>query len=266
MKEILSQIRLLYVEDDESIRAVLSRGLKRRVKDIEVAIDGEDGLEKYLSFKPDIIVTDIKMPKMSGLEMSSKIREIDSTIPIIITSAHSESDTLLQAIEIGINGYVLKPIDKDKLFQTIYNYAKVRVLEKEIKLKDKQLIVQATELALADLIKNISHQWRQPLSVITTLASIINMKNDMDELDSDFMKDSLSQIIETSENLSNSIEFFYNATSKVESRKSSFNILDTINNLLLKLKSKLVEHNIEVILDIKDFEINSVENIINISI
>lgn len=135
MKEILSQIRLLYVEDDESIRSVLGRGLKRRVKEISIAVDGEDGLEKYKSFNPDIIVTDIKMPKMSGLEMSKEIRELDDTTPIIITSAHGESEVLLEAIEIGINGYILKPIEKDKLFDTISSYAKTKVLEEEIEKK-----------------------------------------------------------------------------------------------------------------------------------
>ena len=133
MDEILKQIRILYVEDDKDIRTVLSRGIGRKVKEIEVASDGEDGLKKYITFKPDIIITDIKMPNMDGLKMCSEIRKLDKEIPIIVTSAHGESDILLEAIDVGITGYIIKPIDKKKLFNTIHLYGKSIILERELK-------------------------------------------------------------------------------------------------------------------------------------
>jgi len=138
--DILKDIRLLYVEDDSEIRTVLSRGLKRRVKELFVAQDGQDGLEQFKTHNPDIILTDIKMPKMTGIEMSQKIKEIDKNKPIIIMSAHSETDFLLESISIGISGYLLKPVDKDRLFETLSSSAKDVLFDKA--LKEQQMILQ----------------------------------------------------------------------------------------------------------------------------
>ena len=110
-KEVLKQVKVLYVEDDNEIRPIVERGLRRRVKELAVAVDGLDGLEKYKTFAPDIILTDIKMPNMDGLEMSEKIKSINKDIQIIIMSAHSESEFLFRSIDMGIDGYLLKPVD-----------------------------------------------------------------------------------------------------------------------------------------------------------
>jgi YesN/AraC family two-component response regulator len=129
--EILKEITLLYIEDDMAVMEIFSRGLVRKVKKLFTATNGQEGLEKYLEFKPDIIVTDIKMPIMSGLEMVEKIRKIDFDIPIIITSAHGETNILLEAITLNVSGYVMKPVDKKKLFTKIESNAKISLFEKE---------------------------------------------------------------------------------------------------------------------------------------
>ncbi len=245
--EILKQVKLLYVEDDESIRNVLSRGLKRRVKELMVAVDGVDGLEKYYSFKPDIIVTDIKMPNMSGLEMSKKIRKEDRSTPIIITSAHGESEKILEAIEIGINGYILKPIDKNKLFDTITLYAKSKVLENELKEKKKQIMLQSKNAALGELIGNIAHQWRQPLSVISTSASGIQIKNELGIIDSESLIYLTDIIINTAKELSGTLEYFYNQSDIAEDMKYKFNISEVLNSVLKNIEDVLVRENIKVI-------------------
>lgn len=112
-------IKLLYVEDEAIIREQLERLLKRVVKDVITASNGEEGLKAFRENKPDIIVTDIKMPQMTGLEMAREIREIDKAIPIIITTAHSESEFLLEAIEINVSDFLLKPVDTDNLISVI---------------------------------------------------------------------------------------------------------------------------------------------------
>lgn len=263
MINTLSKIRVLYIEDNDSIRVALSRGLKRTVKELEVAVDGLDGFEKYLSFKPDIIISDIKMPKMSGLEMSKKIREIDNTTPILITSAHGESDILLDAIEIGITGYIIKPINQSKLYETIVRYGKNKILEDEIKRQDKLLINQAQYIAMGELIKNISHQWRQPLSIISTLTSAINIKKDFGELDDAFLKKSLKTIEDTSNSLSQTIELFYKSSSQVDMGKNRFYINDSVDVVMESLSEKILKSNINIILNIKDnLEVYSNENMI----
>ncbi len=107
----VKDILLLYVEDDENIRKVYERYLKRKVKNLLVAINGQEGFDLYVKHKPDLIVTDIKMPIMDGLEMSRKIRTLDNLIPIIVTTAHTETEFFQEAITIGVNTFLLKPVD-----------------------------------------------------------------------------------------------------------------------------------------------------------
>lgn len=125
-------IKLLYVEDEAIIREQLERLLKRVVKDVITASNGEEGLKTFREYKPDIIVTDIKMPQMTGLEMAREIRGIDKSIPIIITTAHSESEFLLEAIEINVSDFLLKPVDTDNLISVIEKKSHDIILEKEL--------------------------------------------------------------------------------------------------------------------------------------
>lgn len=125
-------IKLLYVEDEDIIREQLERVLKRVVKDVVTASNGEEGLKIFREYRPDIIVTDIRMPLMTGLEMAREIRGIDKAIPIIITTAHSESEFLLEAIEINVSDFLLKPVDTDNLISVIDKKGHEIILEKEL--------------------------------------------------------------------------------------------------------------------------------------
>lgn len=143
----INEINLLYVEDDSAVRELLSRRLEKIVKNLYIAENGEEGYEKYLEFKPDMILTDISMPKLNGIEMAKKIRELDNEIPIIILTAHSDSSYLLNAIECGISGYLLKPINKVKFFDSLKINAKNICLnkiniEQQEQIKEQQLILQ----------------------------------------------------------------------------------------------------------------------------
>jgi len=147
MSNFLKEITLLYVEDSRAIREILGKRLEKKVKKIIVAVDGEDGLEKYKEYKPDIILTDVTMPKMSGIEMSREIKEIDKDMPIIILSAHNDASYLLEAIELGISGYLLKPVDRDKMIEQLESQAKIICLDKtnkeqQLKIEEQQTILQ----------------------------------------------------------------------------------------------------------------------------
>lgn len=107
-------LTILYVEDDSSTRTELEQLLKRRAGKVLIAENGSVGLDLFRQFTPDLVITDIRMPVMDGLQMAHKIREINTEIRIIATTAHSETSYLLEAIEAGIDHYVLKPIDINK--------------------------------------------------------------------------------------------------------------------------------------------------------
>ncbi len=129
-------ISILYVEDEENVRAMLSRFLQRFCEKLYVAQNGEEGLELYKEYKPDIVISDIKMPKMNGLEMVQKIKEITPLQLVLLLTAHSDSEYLFEAINLNVDGYVLKPIDLDivhdkitQLIQIIENQKAVEALK-----------------------------------------------------------------------------------------------------------------------------------------
>jgi len=117
--KILKKLKVLLVEDEEKLASLLKNAIGDNFYSFSVANDGEEGLEKFLQISPDIVITDIMMPKMTGLEMAQAIRKVDSKIPIIILSAHSEPDKFLNAIDIGVVKYFIKPFDPDELLDYI---------------------------------------------------------------------------------------------------------------------------------------------------
>jgi DNA-binding response OmpR family regulator len=116
---MIKNLRVLFVEDEESIRVSLKETIGDEFKSFTTANNGLDGLEKFSNHKYDLLISDISMPKMNGLEMISKIKKISKNIPIILLSAYSDKDKLLQAIDIGVTKYLIKPIDPEELLETI---------------------------------------------------------------------------------------------------------------------------------------------------
>ena len=110
-----SNISILYVEDETNVRDMLSRFIARFCDSIYVAENGEEGLELYKKHKIDIVISDIKMPKMSGIDMVGAIKEINAKQLVLFTTAHIDSEYLFKAIELQVDGYISKPIDLDKL-------------------------------------------------------------------------------------------------------------------------------------------------------
>lgn len=119
----LKNITLLYVEDDEMVREQIKPILERLFKYAFIGIDGVDGLEIYKQNKDsiDIVVTDINMPNMNGLEMIAKINELNTSIPIIVTTAHTDSNFMLDAINLNVDKYMSKPIQIKDLTINIVN-------------------------------------------------------------------------------------------------------------------------------------------------
>ncbi len=114
-----SHFTLLYVEDEAFIRQNAILFLEDTFNEIYEADNAFSALEIYEERKPDIIITDISMPKMNGLEMCERIRKKDQKTPIIITTAHTNTDYLLKAVELQLVKYLLKPIDEDELKEAI---------------------------------------------------------------------------------------------------------------------------------------------------
>jgi diguanylate cyclase (GGDEF)-like protein len=132
---------LLYVEDDKMTQELVIQILRSKFPQITLLLaeNGRIGLDLFADKRPDIIVTDINMPIINGIQMAKKIRELDNDAQIIILSAADEVDNILESIDIGINHYVLKPINLDKLIAAIERCLDKISLREQLKQKDEYI-------------------------------------------------------------------------------------------------------------------------------
>jgi DNA-binding response OmpR family regulator len=119
MMDLLKNFTILYVEDDEMVRRNAIEYLNRICKEVLEAKDGKEAIKIYKEQRPDIIITDISMPKLNGLDMASYIRAQDNSVQIIVATAHSDTEYLMQAVELQLVKYIIKPITKEKLLDAL---------------------------------------------------------------------------------------------------------------------------------------------------
>ena len=120
-------IKLLLVEDDPNLRYVVQCGLEDIIGgyDVQTAVNGEEGLKTWASFKPDIIISDIDMPVMDGFEMVRRIRETDANTPILFASALTSPRDVRFGYQLGVNNYVKKPFIAEELDAHIHAVLKM---------------------------------------------------------------------------------------------------------------------------------------------
>jgi len=155
-KEFLKTLRVLYAEDNIDISNSLSAVLKKVFKELIVCQDGQEGIDKFISYTVeqnkdiDLIISDMNMPNKNGLEMVEAVRDINNNVPIIFTTAHSESEFLLKAIELNVSRYVMKPVNMANLLGEVQNICFAQYRQKLVLQKDKEL------QAYIDIMNNIA--------------------------------------------------------------------------------------------------------------
>lgn len=131
LHEEAKNISVLYVEDDSLLRSEVEHYLRKIFSDVTVSIDGKEGFEHYQSNHFDIVITDIQMPRMNGLEMLSRIKESNPLQEMIITSAYTESEYFMDAIRLGIDAYILKPINHPQIVEVLFKVVSKIVHKRE---------------------------------------------------------------------------------------------------------------------------------------
>ena len=111
----MEQANILIVDDESVALELLEEYLSLFVKKVTKAYNGQEGLEKFKESRADIVIADIKMPIMDGIEMCRRIREIDDNVPLVILSAHSEYDMTQKYFSLDLEEVFLKPINPKKL-------------------------------------------------------------------------------------------------------------------------------------------------------
>ena len=127
MNKILKNLTVLLVEDDSDSKKIMHDVLSDNFEKVFTAQNGDEGLKKFKKYNPNMVITDVFMPISDGLDMTRYIKEISKDTPVIVLSAHSEKETLLKAIDVGVDKYLIKPIMSDDLLKTIENVAKSKI-------------------------------------------------------------------------------------------------------------------------------------------
>ncbi len=122
--EKIKTLNVLYIEDDLNNQAIISKALKLYCNEVIVANDGEEALYFYESNKEilDILIVDISIPKISGLEVIKRIRQNNKKIPIVVTTAHTDKEYLLEALTYKLESYIVKPFAFEKLMSVFEEY------------------------------------------------------------------------------------------------------------------------------------------------
>ena len=169
IKELTKDLIILYVEDEEATRQVIMDILNLLFKEVVIAIDGVQGLEKLNTHCIDIIMTDIQMPKMNGLDMLEQSNKLYPDIPVIITTAFSDQNYLIRSIEIKVDKYLLKPISQEHAYEVLYSTAKIidnnkKAKELEVKIRQDKINSMSQHI-----VKQITDSYQNPCIVYTDL-------------------------------------------------------------------------------------------------
>lgn len=166
LQKVASSLNILYVEDDEDIAKTIISYLSKLFKEVVYAANGKEGLELYQQAQYDIVITDINMPEMSGLEMATKIKEINNNQNIIIISAYSDVKNFVTSIKLGIDGYIIKPTKYAEMNGILYK------LSLKIKNSYENNINEEQQKFLMDHIRQKNILLRQYTDVIDKVAIV----------------------------------------------------------------------------------------------
>ena len=213
-----SELTLLYVEDDKELREQFMRILKPKFKEIYEASDGLEALEQYEQYSPDMMLVDINLPKIDGLEVIERVRKHDKTTPILILSAYSDQKKLLRAITLGLSEYLIKPVPHKKLLASLDHMAAMR----KTTIEEKNII----------LLQN-GYFWKKKEKILCYGDEIIPLT----KREIIFLEFMLKQVDE--------IVVFLSIANLIWENEESQIAYSSLSHLLKRLKKKLPEELIE---------------------
>jgi DNA-binding response OmpR family regulator len=121
MYNYLNNKNVLYVEDDETVLNNISKLLRNYFAKVHTAADGQSGYTVFTNEEIDILLVDIELPKLNGINLIKQIRKIDQKVPIVIISAYTKTDYLLESVELNLNKYIVKPFTSKKFHTLLKN-------------------------------------------------------------------------------------------------------------------------------------------------
>jgi len=276
--QFAQNLKLLYVEDEETSRVGTIDILKLFFKDIVVAVDGVDASLKYDSSEVDFIMTDINMPKKNGIEFIQYVREKNREVPIFIISAHSDTSFFLESIRLGVDGYLIKPLDSEQFIEQVrkkvhklylqqqlqeyHENLEQKVIEQveELREKDKILIQQSKLATMGEMMDIIAHQWKQPINLISMHTSFVHEMYDpqkgisFEEIDECYtkVKHQINHLVNTLDDFRS----FFRPNENIELVKMD----QIIDSVLLLMHDELMKNTLEINVDIQSDKYISVNS------
>lgn len=165
-KKILSELRILIVDDEPQMCEMISMILKKYCKEIYTADDGIGGLASYLEKQPDILITDIGMPNMNGLDLSRNVRSYSTEIPIIVQTAFADQEKLLESIDIGVDQYIKKPLSVDLVLNAVLKMAHVLENKKMADAYREKLELEKLRENTQTVLSQLSNVLIEPLLLV----------------------------------------------------------------------------------------------------
>ena len=252
---------VMIVEDDEFLLKKIAKVLNREISDIYTFKNPIEAIEKVSDIKPDIIISDINMPEMSGIDMYKELKKINIDVPIILASAFSEPEYFLEAIKLNVKKFIVKPIDLDDLISELRQFEKETLNQKEVMRQERIMMMQSKMAAMGEMLANIAHQWRQPLNTVSICASSIKLEKEFGNIID--KKDTLNTMVD---NIMNSVDYMnttlndFQSYLKPNNMESNFYIKDTFEKIQKLMLSQVKTFDVEVIRDIEDFHLCNFQN------
>lgn len=196
-------LKVLILEDNLELLNKLTKILKREVKEVYSFSDSLIAYKEIPEIMPDVIVSDIQMKDMTGLQMYKKLREDGIKIPIIIASSFNESKYFIEAVKLRVKHFLVKPINTDELINELKKIEYKSRLKAQLKKNEELLIVQSRMAEMGEMIQNIAHQWKQPLNTISLCSTAM-------ELDKKYDQDFINDINRSIRYMNDTINDFHN--------------------------------------------------------
>ncbi|KJU86472.1 integral membrane sensor signal transduction histidine kinase [Candidatus Magnetobacterium bavaricum] len=248
LKELAQSLSILYAEDEDDIRIEYGNLYTEFFRSVDVACNGSEALDLYKKGRYDLVITDIRMPILDGISLSREIKAINIRQPILITSAYSDSEYLIELINIGIDKFITKPINNEQLLDVLFNVCTAIKYEEEYV---RCNIFKIRLSAINELFKNISHHWRNPLNELGLLIQNTELAYDEGELDRKFLDEFINHSMGVVLKMSGTIDLFMASVPQFD-KEVNFDPSGVIDSVMNLLGETLKDCNIDVKVEVRD--------------